>query len=126
LVYTSHIKNNNDSINLTDLLWKSLLDDRLYVLWSGKNETKIGGYTFDNIGNQLAFNVQQEGIGTLNNTIWYYKYGMEKAIIKVNKLSPGIPVDLILKNDAALQFSGNGKWLFFTLTKSERVYTIKT
>jgi dipeptidyl aminopeptidase/acylaminoacyl peptidase len=77
------------------------------------NDTLINNYTIDNTGTQVAFIKSGE--------LWYYKKGMDKAIMKIDKaaiktaglLSEGLHIQ------GYLNFSDNGKYILFQLSPPE-------
>lgn len=100
----------------SSLQWVTLADFKLITIWNDTNR-KANGFGFDRFGNQLSFIVTNANADSIINEIWYYKIGMEKAILKVNHRMPSFPIDLIIKN-AVPKFSANGNWLFFGLQKN--------
>ncbi|THU34739.1 S9 family peptidase [Niastella caeni] len=117
LIETKRMQYNLSSISIQLV---GLVDNKTYVIWNADTksgvETKFTNVTFDNDGNQLAFIEQKQIDGQFTNAIWYYKRGMDKAVMRINKQSSGISPDMLIAN-STLRFSENGRWMFFQLQK---------
>jgi dienelactone hydrolase len=95
------------------LQWVSLPEGNTIDIWKGSPSQKASSLIFDNQGGQIAFIVEEEIYSGINNSIWYYNLGLEKAILKVSAQPNKFPDSLTIRR--LVQFSGNGKWLFVDL-----------
>lgn len=101
-----------DSVPETSLRWVDLKEGMAKTIWShsgGSVKMTANETGFDAAGDQFAFLVGEKAAATL----WYYKTGMGKAIVKVTGQTQGMGPGLSIV--APLQFSANGRWLFFGL-----------
>jgi dienelactone hydrolase len=64
-------------------------------------------FVFDKEGKQLIY--------MIGNEVWYYRQGSEKASMRLNITSVELEPELKITNN--FKFSGNGKWICFTLIK---------
>jgi dipeptidyl aminopeptidase/acylaminoacyl peptidase len=109
----------SDTISKTTALqWINLGEDKPATIWSAATSPSpdgcsIDNYMLDNTGQQLVFMLEERNGLHAANTIWYYKRGMEKAVRKVDRQSPGVEDGLSIAGP--LQFSRNGSWIFFRL-----------
>jgi hypothetical protein len=67
------------------------------------NDVILSNYSFDTSGKQLVFLVQDK---QLQNTVWYYKEGMEKAVVKLKNQSSSLQ---------QAEFTDNGQYLMLAL-----------
>ncbi|OQP59243.1 hypothetical protein A3860_37965 [Niastella vici] len=108
----------HDTISTSSLKWVSLPEFKVTTIWSDKSQFQatetIGNFTFDTAGTQLAFIVNSTNGHGFDNTIWYYRIGMDKAVLRVNNQSAGIKSQLTITN-TGLRFSKNGNWIYFQL-----------
>ncbi|MDP4247435.1 MAG: hypothetical protein Q8932_16470, partial [Bacteroidota bacterium] len=81
-----------------------------HIIWEGGPTAE---WILDDSGRQLAFSTRDES-GT--NHIWYYKAGLDKPVEIGNEQSKGI--DAGLSVGKLLNFSKDGRMLFFNLTKA--------
>lgn len=103
---------------VTALEYVSFPEGRQKVIWSTKdNDISINNYSMDNLGEQVVFSIRDStgfAIGNfVNNCIWYYKKGMDKAVIKVTNETSGIDKGLQIEGSA--QFADNGRYIKFFL-----------
>jgi dienelactone hydrolase len=98
------------------LVYVKLADGKRSVIWSGTdNNITIKSFDLDELGKQVVL----VGASGTNNSVWYWKEGMEAAIKKVDDNVTGIGSNLQLQ---AASFSDNGNYLLLTLQKrSEEV-----
>jgi len=98
--------------------WVSLSDDYdervLSTDISSNTNITVDNFNFDADGKQLAFIVHEQKQDKSTNSIWYYKEGMDKAVLRVNSQTPGVDEGLQIGEDKPM-FSKNGKWIFFHL-----------
>ena len=108
------------------LKWVDLVKGKSYDIWSANNysQQSIKGYCFDVLGDQLAFITQEERRDDLNdhskhviNTLWYFKRGGSRAIIKVENDAAGIDTGLFVGAETP-SFNDNGQYIFFHLSSS--------
>jgi len=107
-----------DSSVTTTLHWFDLLNCSVTVIWTGKDQITTN-YSFDKLGNQLAFTVMEQNNNPYNNSIWYYRKGSAHAVLKLDGHTSRL-VDSSFYVEGAATFSENGKWLFFHLQKEEK------
>lgn len=117
------------------LKWVSLPDCKSIDIWmSQKDEINsyevISGFDISSDGKELVFIVTKDsvviisdGFNKMNkilssNKLWYYKFGMKKAILKASDHSEGIEHGLKINNSNP-RFSQNGNYIFFQLQKLE-------
>ncbi|MEP7374553.1 MAG: prolyl oligopeptidase family serine peptidase [Chitinophagaceae bacterium] len=111
-----------DSVLECSFQWVSLSQGTINTIWSDSSMSqdkvvKINRFRFDGEGDQLVFIVQVTKMNKLENSIWYYKVGMDKAVMKVNDGSPGIDEGLSIENSFSY-FSKDGQWIYFQLKHS--------
>jgi hypothetical protein len=96
------------------LKYVSLIEDDPKIIFSKKAKTGIGNYSLDASGQQTVFIIVDSagGAGAMNDAIWYYKAGMDKAVLKINNQTSGIPKGLTLSNTS---FTNNGRYIKFSL-----------
>ncbi|SEL62244.1 Dipeptidyl aminopeptidase/acylaminoacyl peptidase [Chitinophaga rupis] len=93
------------------LQWLRLPEGIPVTIWSAQDTSAvIKSYAVDTAGSRLAFIAEENGI----NTLWYYRSGMSKAVIKASNTSPGIEAGLTIGN-TFLTISKNGRYLLFQL-----------
>jgi dipeptidyl aminopeptidase/acylaminoacyl peptidase len=108
-------KTNLDEINL---VWVDLIDGSNNSIWSNyplSQDLKIGNISFDKEGQQVAFIVINKAQNRTDNSIWYYKKGMGKAILIYENTQADS--GLVIKNTIP-QFSKNGRYLFCLLEEA--------
>ncbi|SEL63617.1 Prolyl oligopeptidase family protein [Chitinophaga rupis] len=102
----------------TSLQWVNLADLNTKNIWtsfdSSHQDTKVVNYKLDYTGTQAAFIVQENRDEIKVNTIWYYKNGQPKAVIKATNFSPGISAGLSISN-TLLNFSKDSRYIYFRL-----------
>lgn len=68
--------------------WFNLNHGDSLILWGSTNTSEVtynvGNFVFDNTGEQATFTVSEQKNGKSENSLWYYKAGMEQAVEKVN------------------------------------------
>lgn len=107
-----------DGETVTALEYVSFPEERENVIWSTKNnDISINNYSMDNLGEQIVFSIRDSAgfaMGNLvNNNIWYYKKGMDKAILKVT--NGMLDVDEGLQIEGSANFTDNGRYIKFLL-----------
>lgn len=116
LLKTSEEINNGETAN--GLGYVSFPEKRKKIIWSTKlHNINIHNYSIDKHGEQVAFSIRDSSgfaAGNLpGNSIWYYKKGMEKAIIKITNETADI--DKVLQIEGSISFSDNGRYIQFSL-----------
>lgn len=130
-----NIKSKGENNSMQTLQWIDLPQVTRHTIWSSKNtsdqEVTINGYRFDTAGRRLAFIMQEAStkiqLGKIKepkNTLWYYKTGMNKAVLKANNESVNISPGLFISNEAP-EFSKNGQYIFFNLQPPLDIHTPK-
>ena len=79
----------------------------------------VNSVTIDSKGEQVAFTVQDKKNGEPENSIWYYKEGMEKAVFKADNNTEGI--DKYLYIQPSLEFSNGDRYIFFQLQYKQEI-----
>jgi dipeptidyl aminopeptidase/acylaminoacyl peptidase len=107
-------KNSKDSNSrATVLLYKPATEKIDTVLKAG-NDFK--NYVFDEEGKQLAFIAERDSAAkalTKFYKLWYYTAGQDSAKIIAEKNTVGMVIGTTISENATLQFSKDGKKLFF-------------
>ncbi len=112
IVKESATKNNRKEERL---LWVDLETNKITVIWTSGNDDNISvsRYSLDKTGKQIIFSTQKKDQPPMQNSIWYYKPGMEQAIVKVTDQTLGIASGLFVSTNS--NFNLNGNYIFFTL-----------
>lgn len=101
--------------NLNSLKYVDLLNIKEKSIWSTMDTSLIiSDYCLDGSGKQVAFTVQSNAT---NNSIWYYKHGMDKAITKVDNQTNGMDESLMVQGSP--RFTNNGNYILFSLQLKE-------
>ena len=100
-----------DSNKIHELYWLNLADDSSTTIWQGE---KVDNYTFDTSRCQLAFIAEEEKGNNSMIALWYYKPGMDKAVMYANERTSGVDSNLTV-NTANPVFSKDGSKVFFQL-----------
>ncbi|WP_217602355.1 prolyl oligopeptidase family serine peptidase [Chitinophaga sp. GbtcB8] len=100
------------------LQYVSLPSGNITDIWTSADfpdqDLKITNYCIDESGSQGAFTTANLKAGQTANSIWYYKKGMEKAVLKANHQTADIQLGLLV-DDQTLSFSEDGHYIFFNL-----------
>lgn len=108
----------------TNLQWVKLASLESTTIWTTPTNagSPANSIYFDHSGKQLVFTVQaqEKENGQPTIEIWYYREGMDSAVLKITKRTGGVDKDLLVGNNA--KFSANDKWLFFTLEQPKPVF----
>ena len=93
-----------------------LLNGSQKLIWNSemgaKPNVKINALTLNGDGSQLAFFVQEQSEAKATISIWYYDSTMDRAELKVNDQTIGIPNGYEISSDL-LAYSKSNNWLFF-------------
>lgn len=116
------VKKLNKDLGVETLEWVDIGTKKEKVIWSNADNKNLNlkTYQFDIPGNQAVF-LTTDKTNNANNTIWYYREGMQTARVKVSHSTPGIQPGMIVSN-AALTFNRTGNYIFFKVTsKPEQI-----
>jgi dipeptidyl aminopeptidase/acylaminoacyl peptidase len=96
--------------------WFSLVDNKTCTIWQSPDDKQSSAsrFSFDDQGKHLVFIVEDKTTSPSNNQIWYYKEGMQTAIVKVTNQTTGIDSGMIV-SDKSPYFSKNGNYIFFKI-----------
>lgn len=109
----------NDTLIQT-LDWVSLVDGNKTRIWSTASDRKlqtIGNIVIDKKYPQLAFVVNEKINNQLFNSIWYYRTGLQGAVMLLPPSLPG--VDTSLQLSYIRDFSLDGKRLLLSIKEKE-------
>lgn len=107
-------KNSKDSNSKAFVLIYRLQSGQVDTLMKSLNDAK--NFAFDEAGSQLAFVAERDSSSKSLQKfyrLWYYKTGMDTAIILADKNTPGMKIGSIVSENANIVFSKNGEKLFF-------------
>lgn len=107
--------NRDDSITHI-MQWVNMDNGKENIIWKG---AAVGNWVFDGSGDQLAFISKDSKGDEKNNTLWYYKEGLENAILWVNKQSDGMG-ESVIRSNGTIRFSKDGSRLFFSIQQPVR------
>jgi dienelactone hydrolase len=118
LVLKTIEKVNNEII--IGLKYANLPEGTVHTIWSTTDNTEtLGSYSIDESGNQVVFTMQHiasvssDKNKLLNNSIWYWRNGMDKAVMKVNNQTVGIDAGLSIQGP--ILFTDNSRYVQFLL-----------
>lgn len=106
------------STKAISLQYVNLGKDIVNALWNGKDSaTIVTSFVIDETGKQVVF-VVQETDKTSNSdqptySIWYYRAGTDKAVLRIAKTSSGMESGLVPAG--SVWFSDNGRYIFVEL-----------
>jgi len=103
-----------DSVVTQSLDWVNLVAGGRVTIWGG---TRAGNIVFDETGNQLAFIAGNNVNNQVENSLWYYKTGTDRAVRLAGDRSAGI--DTGLRLDKIRAFSKDGSRLFIDLKEKD-------
>jgi dipeptidyl aminopeptidase/acylaminoacyl peptidase len=110
LAIKTRVQNNCSKIELQYIKFPG----EIKTVWSTTEKNiSISNYTLDNNGNQLAFVVKIDLNKESENSIWYYKTGMVKAVEKVNNQTVAMQEELSIQGPAT--FTDNSSFIQFSL-----------
>jgi dipeptidyl aminopeptidase/acylaminoacyl peptidase len=89
------------------LKYVSLPQGEMKTIWSSNGKSKIGKYSVDAFGKQVAFTVI-DSENAANAGIWYYEAGLDKAALGIKNQTINIPVSLEFEN---VSFMDNSHYL---------------
>jgi dipeptidyl aminopeptidase/acylaminoacyl peptidase len=117
LLLEKRTASNNDAAVSLQLL--QLKDGNMDTIWTGNPGEQPSDYRFSQDGQNLAFMVTDSADKSHAQSIWCYHKGMTKSELKIKDGDPRI--DSGLQLSGSVDFSNNGRWLFFTLVSSNPV-----
>lgn len=112
LIETS--KKNNDTLSKAMVLWLNNSSSKIDTVMKGFNDAK--SYALDENESQLAFVAERDSVTKALRKfyrLWYYKPGMDSAVIKADRTS--IARELTISPDFTNSFSKDGSKLFLGL-----------
>jgi hypothetical protein len=87
--------------NLNGLHFVSLPGGEKKTIWTSADSTvNISGYFLDDSGEQLVLTTGEQKADVVEYSIWFWRQGMDKAVIKVTNQSPGIDAGLMIAGPA--------------------------
>jgi len=102
-----------DSSVYNSLKWITLPGKIIKEIWSGTQQ-KVSCLTFNDSGDRLAFIVEKVIGDQATNELWYYRDGMNGAMLLADNHASGIGDGLEISTQKP-QFSKDGKRVFFGL-----------
>ncbi len=107
-------KNPKDSLSKPMVTLYDLTTAKAIVLSRGGNEFK--NFSFSEDGEQLAFIAERDARPKELQKfyrIWYYKTGMDSAVLLADKSTVGMKLGMTISEFGAVSFSKSGRRLFF-------------
>lgn len=95
------------------LKWFDLQDTVTTTIWTDEAST-AGKYNFDKTGEQLAFLAETKKGNRATYALWYYRTGMEKAMLRADNQNRGIDSGLTIADNEP-GFSRNRQYIYFRL-----------
>jgi hypothetical protein len=96
------------------------LEHKVITIWTTKDtSTVLSAYQFDKSGTQVVFTVKDMSSVIPKNSIWYYRQGMERAILKGNDETLSIPGDL--KIQESVSFTDNSNYIHLILQRKPEI-----
>ena len=101
--------NNGNKPPTTNLQYINLSTKVIKNIWSASDtNTLVNEFSLDTSGQQVVFMLQDP-----DASIWYYKAGMEKAVLKVNQQTTGIDPGFVF--GGSISFTYDGNYIFFDI-----------
>ncbi len=107
-------KNTKDSLSQSFVLLHDLYDGVTDTI--SRNGNDFRNFVFDEEGEQLAFVAERDAAQKALQKfykLWYYKEGMDSAVVLVDKNSVGMKLGMNVSENGILNFSKKGNRLFF-------------
>ncbi len=107
-------KDRRDRNSRSGVSWYNLATDKETLIAHNGNDFK--NFVFDQNGEQLVFLAERDSSARSLYKfykLWYYKQGMDTAVMRVDRANPGIYKGFVVSSDAIPYFSKDGKKLFF-------------
>ncbi len=95
----------------------NLSSGELKSIWSSETQSKkesVEGFSFDSYGTQLTLITSNEKDRNEDIKVWYYRKGLQKAVVKADGQSKDIEPGLKISNSVPY-FNSNGQYIFFKL-----------
>ncbi|MFT3680495.1 MAG: prolyl oligopeptidase family serine peptidase [Ferruginibacter sp.] len=108
------VKNGKDSNSKAYVLLYDLAGGNTDTVMNGFNDCK--NFSFDEEGRQLAFTAERDSSEKALQKfykLWYYKSGLDSAILIADKNTAGMQLGYTVSENSKTQFSKNGTKLFF-------------
>jgi len=105
---------NNDSVTKATVLWVNLTTGKTDTVLKKFNDAK--NYALDEEGNQLVFVAERDSSSkalTKFYKLYYYQPHTDSAVVLAEKNTVGMKIGTTISENANLNFSKNGKKLFF-------------
>lgn len=99
------------------LLWHETTGAKTDTVMRAFNDAK--NFAFDEAATQLAFVAERDSASKALvkfYKLWYYKPGMDSAVVSASRETPGVKASYTISADYSNMFSKNGKRLFFGLS----------
>jgi dipeptidyl aminopeptidase/acylaminoacyl peptidase len=110
-------RKNSDALSAAYVLWLNTATAKTDTVMKKFNDVK--NFTMDEAGTQLAFVAERDSVSKALRKfykLWYYKPGMDSALLKADRNTPGIAKGLTISADYNNNFSRDGKKLFIGLS----------
>ena len=107
-------KERRDAKSRAGVVWYNLATEKSDTIAHNGNDFK--NFVFDQNSEQLVFLAERDSSAKSPRKfykLWYYKPGMDSAVMRVDKNTKGIMKGLVVSGDAIPYFSKDGKKLFF-------------
>jgi dienelactone hydrolase len=99
--------------NGTALAYITLPQGTARTIWAANESTVINQYIIDASGQQIAFTVV-DSVDAAKSGVYYYREGMEKAVLKINNHMLAIPAGSAI---GGISFTDNNRYLSITEVK---------
>lgn len=109
-----------NGVNVTTLQWINFLDGALTNIWTSRVGVQLISYTADWSNQQLTMLLSDTSnfFSSPKYSIWYYKQGMNEAIMAVNDQTKGVDNDVTLATVSNPAFTKDGKYICFWLKEA--------
>lgn len=107
-------KDRRDPRSRSGVVWYNLAADKADTIAHNGNDFK--NFILDETGDQLVFLAERDSSAKSLRKyykLWYYKPGMDTAVMKIDGKTAGLGSGLVVSGDAIPFFSKDGKKLFF-------------
>ena len=115
-------RKNNDSLSKAFVLLINLQQNKTDTIFQKFNDAK--NYAFDEDASQLAFVAERDSSSKALKKfykLYYYKTGADSATLRADRNTTGVSKNLIISENYSLNFSKDGKRLFFGLAPDRPV-----
>lgn len=114
-------KRNKDISSKSSILWVNLSTGSTDTIFKRFNELRNPAIQDD--GSQLAFIAERDSVSKGMRKLyklWYFKPGMDSAVIKADSSTPGIDKGFAVNENVKPIFSKDGKKIYFSLSPIRR------